>query len=378
MVAKIGTLLKGYLAGYENTRISNEVNKNSETDYYPTLYDYIESGLLKQGPYNAYRMPKAFNLAIVGTKMPNYFEDFYFRVHVSPSFIDLQTVASSQSRDFTVWNAWPTKAALLNDVLVSNSSGIDVTGPEVPYSMYPLQELSYTVTVGVAGPPSINSEVKFDFTNIENPVPIVITGTRAIKFDIVPETPLTETWEWLTDNLIATDGSEQRISLRGEIPRIETNLKIIFDDVVDIRNFYTSLMTAVGHLWLPEFQYVTRIRQASTSGQSVVYFDSSDTDIRDGDYVLIKTPVDSQLVEILQVFETYASTSSPLTFNVPEFSMIMPGSPALVSNQTALARYATNGVAEVTLIATMLRQRRKKTVSRRQSYGCIFNRANYN
>ncbi|WBF77008.1 hypothetical protein PSV3_00307 [Septimatrevirus PSV34] len=76
--------------------------------------------------------------------------------------------------------------------------------------MPPLQELTYEITVGVSGPPNINVEVQFDFSNVPDPLPILITGTRAVKFDIVPEVPLNETWEWLSDNIVAVDGTEQR------------------------------------------------------------------------------------------------------------------------------------------------------------------------
>ena len=177
----------------------------------------------------------------MGTEQANFFRDFYFRIHVQPLRLDLQTVASPQTREVNVWNAYPYTFAQLNDILVSNPLGIEISGQATPYSMPPLKELTYDITIGTSGPPNINVEIQFDFSNVDNPLPILVTGTRAVKFDIIPETPVTEEWEWLTNNITAVDGTEQRIALRGELPRVTESLKVIFDDQSKLRKFYADL-----------------------------------------------------------------------------------------------------------------------------------------
>lgn len=356
MAGRIGTQLSGFYYGEVNDDISEEVNTFTETVYDPATYDWATPVTLS-GVYDDYRIAPSNRWPIVGNEQENFFRDYYFRIHVDPLRLDLQTVASSQSREFTVWNAYPDRNANLDDILVSNPVGIEISGQAVPYSMPPLQELIYTITVGVSGPPNINVEVQFDFSNVDDPLPILITGTRAVKFDIVPEVPVTEVWEWLSDNIVATDGTEQRIALRGEVPRIESQLKVVFDKVEEIRRFYASLMAAVGRLWLPEFQYATRITAPSASGELTVYFNPNETDIRDGDYILIQTPVTAALVEIDTVSAASATVTSPLTFDIPQGSLIMPGSPALIANETSIDRYPVNGVAETNLTARLIRQR---------------------
>jgi len=357
MAGRIGTFLaaQSFIYGDASSNISAELNELTPAEYNPAIYDPRDTTL--RGGRSAYRIAPSNRWPIVGNEQNNFFRDFYFRVHVSPLKLDLQTVASSQTRQFKVWNAWPETTAQLSDILVSNPVGIEISGQATPYAMPPLQELTYDITVGTSGPPNINVEVQFDFSNVTDPLPILITGKRAVKFDIVPEVPVNETWEWLSDLMIATDGTEQRIALRGEMPRVELNLKVKFDSSESIRRFYSDLASSVGRLWIPEFQYATRTTAASASGSLQVYFDGTQTDIRAGDYVLIQTPVTAILVEVKTLNASGGLVSSPLVADIPANSLIMPGSPALIDNQTSIDRYAVNQAAETTLICKMIRQR---------------------
>ena len=357
MAGRIGTFLaaQSFIYGDASSNISSELNELTPVQYAPAIYDPRDMTL--RGGRSAYRIAPSNRWPIVGNEQNNFFRDYYFRVHVSPLKLDLQTVASSQTRQFKVWNAWPETTAQLSDILVSNPVGIEITGQAVPYAMPPLKELTYDITVGTSGPPNISVEVQFDFSNVADPLPILITGTRAVKFDIVPEVPVNETWEWLSDLMIATDGTEQRVALRGEMPRVELNLKVKFDSSESIRRFYSDLLSSVGRLWIPEFQYATRTTAASASGSLQVYFDGTQTDIRAGDYVLIQTPVTAILVEIKTLNASGGLVSSALIADIPANSLIMPGSPALIDNQTSIDRYAVNQAAETTLICKMIRQR---------------------
>lgn len=353
-------LQQTFLVLNDTDTLSVDIENNEEIDAsqrvpYPLVEQFVG------GRYNEFRT--SFNplWGAIGERNRSHFDDFYFRVHVTPLLIDLQTIASSQTREVQVWNAWPDRAAQLDDILVSNSAGIEISGEAAPFAMPPLKEYTYEITVGVSGPPNVNVQVQFDFSNVLDPFPILITGTRAVKFDIVPEVPLNETWEWLSDNIVATDGTEQRIALRGEVPRIEERLKVVFDSSESIRRFYSDLMSAVGRLWIPEFQYATRITAASNTGALQLYFDRTKTDVRDTEYVLIQTPLVAALVEIDVLTADGATLGSPLLFDIPAGSLIIPGSPALIDDNTTLARYSVDTVGEVEINAKMIRQRSQLT-----------------
>lgn len=357
MAGRLGTFLaaQSFEYGSVNANISEEVNENTAAEYNPAFYDTKDDGIY--GGRSFYRIQQANRWSIVGNEQANFFRDFYFRIHVQPLRLDLQTVASSQTREISVWNAYPYTFAQLNDILVSNPLDIEISGQATPYSMPPLKELTYDVTIGTSGPPNINVEIQFDFSNVDNPLPILVTGTRAVKFDIIPETPVTEEWEWLTNNITAVDGTEQRIALRGELPRVTESLKVIFDDQSKLRKFYADLLSCVGRLWIPEFQYATRITAASATGTFQLYFDDAQTDVRPGEYVLIQTPLTAALVEIDVLNASGATVTSALLFDIPAGSLIMPGSPALLDDASKLSRYAVNEVGETTLNAKMIRQR---------------------
>lgn len=358
MAARIGTFIaaQSFEYGSVNPNISEDVDDYTPAAYTP-LITYEPGQLRIGGGRSTYRIAPSNRWPIVGTEQANFFRDFYFRIHVQPLRLDLQTVASSQTREVNVWNAYPYTFAQLNDILVSNPLGIEISGQATPYSMPPLKELTYDITIGTSGPPNINVEIQFDFSNVDNPLPILVTGTRAVKFDIIPETPVTEEWEWLTNNITAVDGTEQRIALRGELPRVTENLKVIFDDQSKLRKFYADLISCVGRLWIPEFQYATRLTAASATGTFQLYFDTAQTDVRPGEYVLIQTPLTAALVEIEALNASGATVTSALLFDVPANSLIMPGSPALLDDASKLSRYAVNEVGETTLNAKMIRQR---------------------
>ena len=338
-----------------NPALSNDNNAFGQRMLDPAPFD--SETRKAQGPRNPFRIAPANLWAIPGQQAPNFFDDFYNRIHVLPLKIDLQTIASSQTREVSVWNAYVKNSATLDEISINQPAGIEITGEATPFSMNPLKEIFYNVTVGVSGPPNINVEILFDFSNVADPLPLVITGTRAVKFDIVPEVPVTETWEWLSDLMVATDGSEQRVALRGEVPRIELSFKAVFDSKEQIRRFYGDFLAAVGRLWLPEYQYTTRTSAKTTAGTNVLYYDNTKTDIRAGEYVLIQTPSNAALVEVTSLTVSGALLTSNMLFDIPTDSLIMPGSPALIDNQTALARYAVDDVAEVSFNAKLTRQR---------------------
>ena len=307
-------------------------------------YNPLKKGVLIAAPNT---------FVIVGDDQKGFMHDYYFRIHVEPTEIDFQTVAASQSRRVSVWNAFPDISAQMASIDIDRPQGLSVEGHDVPLSIDALGELSFNVVVGVSGPPSINANIQFSFDTVPNPSEISVKGTRAVKFDIVPEVPVVEKWEWLTDIIQAIDSTEQRISLRGEFPRITQQTKIIFTSSEEIRKFYSDVAVSVGRLWLPMFQHTARISKQSLAGTARIYFDTSRIDIREGEYVLLKEKDFGILAEISKMEIDGATLTSELTATINEAALIVPGAPALIDDSTRLKRAAVNQVAEVALNAKM-------------------------
>jgi len=294
---------------------------------------------------------------IEGYAAKKFSDDYYYRVHVTPLYFNLGTLSSLVQKQFFVWNAWLDRSASLDNINVTNSSGITLTGQMAPYEIKPNMVLTYYVNIGMGGPPAIKSDLLFDFSNVPDPFPLVIVGLRALLFGTVPEVPVVERWDWLTDVITATDGTEQRISVRGNVPRTELKIKTIFDTSSLIRGFYSDLVSSYGRLWVPEYQYATTITAQSLIGTFQLYFDNTRTDIRDGEYVIIKNGTVTMIVEIGVINASGATVTAPLSATVPVGYLIMPGSAALIEDQSSLDRYHVNEVAEVSLNCRMMRSR---------------------
>lgn len=354
MAGRLGSLSAGIISQELCGFNSSDLSAYEEANYNPFTIS-VKPGV--SGGCSAFRISVVNNVGISGSVQNSFFQDYYFRIHTSPLKLDFQTIAATQVRDVRVWNAFPFTYANLVNISISNQSNISITGQETPYTLSPLKELTYQVEVGATGSPVINSQIDFQFDNVPNPIPVQITGLRAIKIDLLPEVPVTETWEWLSDLIVSDDGTEQRIALRGEVPRVELSFKVRFDNSKEIRKQYTGLMTAIGRFWIPEYQYATYATAKSAIGESKIYFDAEKTDIRANEYVLIKNAETSALVGIEQITPYGALLKAPLNFALELNSTIVPGSPVILNDNTSLDGYVLNDLADANLSCKLIRQR---------------------
>jgi hypothetical protein len=150
----------------------------------------------------------------VGSLIPHYGGDLYERLHISDTLLSLGNVIGQQVRTITVWNAFM-RGHFLAAINASGAEGITLTGGiAAPASFAPLQEASYTLTVGTDGPPAIAAAFTWDFLPYD--LVLVITGSRVIPWTFVPDwsAGILERLEWKTDVLQSFDASEQRGALR--------------------------------------------------------------------------------------------------------------------------------------------------------------------
>lgn len=353
------------MLGHIATQIGYELTDGNISDDIGDIVFFWDGGLLNIGTgvlhgygANAEKVVKGVGYGAIGYRDQSFMLDYYYRIHVFPQRLNIGTVASDQTRVVSVWNAWPTIEAILDSVTASETNGVEITGESTPYTMGRLEELEFSVTIDALGPPNIDIFINFDFVNVDDPLPINIVGTRALRFDILPEVPAKELWEWLTDVLVSNDGSEQRLSLRGAMPRIRQEFKTIMDTEQKVKNLQTLYTTSHRNIWLPEWQYATKSTQDSLAGSFRLYFNSTLTDIRNGEYLLIKLANEnSMLVQVDTMLIDGCNVVSPLLVDIPTGSFIAPGSAAILDSEPTLQRYAVNQVAEFEVSAIMQRTR---------------------
>lgn len=157
---------------------------------------------------------KANGRAIKGLRAKAFLDDYYERIHVYPTTLDLGNIISTQTSTIIVWNAY-FSAKTLTEV-AGLEEGISVEGPgSVPMVVPALGETSWDLSVTPDGPARLDAELQWVFSGVDSPV-LVVTGNRIVAFGFVPDwsEPVKETLAWLTDVLASTTGAEQRRALR--------------------------------------------------------------------------------------------------------------------------------------------------------------------
>lgn len=350
MAGIIGTDVAPVIYGFTNANLSAELNELTNPVPFLDYYDIREQQVaIAFSP--PYRIATDNSWGIIGEATKSFKDDFYERIHITPNRIDLGTVANTVSRDISVWNAYTTQDATLADVSVFNGSGISVTGDALPFVFAPLQERLWTVTVTPNGPPEINAELLFDFTGVTDPLPVVITGNRAVVLPITPEIPVKETWKWLTDVQVTYGGVEQRIGLR-KVPRRSMSTQMAFETEAEAREQYRILLSALGRLFIPYFQYSSIIAADANAGDSVLVFDTAKVDLRDEDYVLIIGKNFARLVQLDAIGSNSATTQSPLSADIPKGSRVVSIFASILPNNLTLQRPAVNNRATMSLSST--------------------------
>jgi len=149
--------------------------------------------------------------ALNGFVLEDYFDDFYYRIHINPSRIDVGNLAANETYTVNVWNSYLSPKTL-TEITEGNAGGINWVGPVPPATFMALQEVNYQFTISRIGPSVINASFVFDFMNANDPI-LVITGSRVVLFPYKPLNGFKERLEWKTDVMQAYLG-EQRIALR--------------------------------------------------------------------------------------------------------------------------------------------------------------------
>jgi hypothetical protein len=146
--------------------------------------------------------------------------DWYFRVHIIPTTIDLGNLVSAQNRTVSVWNAFLT-AQPYTQLQTAGFDGISLVQPagiNPPTTLNELQFITYGLTIDLSGPPTIDASVTFTIAGEDFRVPI--TGRRVILMPFAPNwtSGVEETLTFRSTVTRSWDGTEQRRSLRA-VPR---------------------------------------------------------------------------------------------------------------------------------------------------------------
>ena len=229
-----------------------------------------------------------------------YLEDYYYRIHVVPSYIDLGQLLSAETREITVWNAYFTPQ-IMTSVTEVSTDGIEISEPvTIPYEFAPLEEVTYDADVGTSGPSTIGATVYFNFAALfpDSTLYCMIVGSRVMVWVWLPREAYTEEMCWRTD-VLQTRNGEQRIAYL-DAPR--QTYKYEFSLPADQ---YSNLKVAVDKqahgVWgLPIWKEHSTV--SATAGADAINFDTSYADYQEGGWAILwESPEKSEAVSITTV-----------------------------------------------------------------------------
>lgn len=163
---------------------------------------------------------------------------------------------------------------------------------------------------------------------------------------VVPEVPVTESWVWKTTISEAINSQEQRRRLR-EVPRYKMQFNVLILNEPDRVHIYNMLMRYLKTPFLyPMYQYSVKLTQASLTGSSKLFCDTTKTDVRAGESVALFNPSLETTVylTISTVDVDGVNLSSPLTFDVGAHFHVCPAISFRIASGSGLSMRNIDGV----------------------------------
>lgn len=274
------------------------------------------------------------------------YSDIYLRIWVVPPAITVMNPDIGIPIPFKIWSAW-TVGNTLNSITPVGATGLTLS-ISAPLAFLPVEEKDVTVTIGATAPAIIDARWTFSFS--------LGSGTfdlDALLLDwvrLLPEEPITETWEWLTHVLVSRDSTEQRLAGRRQ-PRRRLEFGILIDEDdrrVEYKRLYGFL---ADDLVVPFWQYDTVITQTTAVSGTKIFFNREGTDFRDGDLAVILRPStgESYLLRTTTIDADGANLVSPLTVEIRAGDEVAPAFASVRDNGSALAMKSVHGRVDFAL-----------------------------
>lgn len=266
-----------------------------------------------------------------GAKALSFIDDYYNRIHVSPTSFNVGNVVSATTRTVNVWNAHFEPVAL-SSISRSGVDGIDDTFATGDFAA--LQERSYTITAQTSGGPTINAAIDLSFDAGEESE-ITITGKRVIAFAFEHnwESPVVDRLEWLTNIIESYNASEQRIRLRKN-PRRMVEFSHLIDGAQDL-GLLDSLLYGWGgkEYSVPMWHESSSLTAAAAAADTRIDLKTTDGQFVEGDSVMLwASPSVNEVVEIAGVDSTGLDLAGGLSLDWSVGARVMPSKQCILSN----------------------------------------------
>ena len=249
----------------------------------PSLDSII--GIAKSSLNNTYAEASVYGY--IGEKVESMLDDYYYRIHVTPSTMPFGAILSEQVDTFIVWNAYFVVVEC-STIDITGGDEFELAGTDAPYNLVALEIQTYIVTVPKEGSATILSTIEFEFDTAEIRL-VTITGIRMIVFAFHPQQPISEQLEWFTDIIKPRKGigSEQRMSVR-QTPRQSFSFSVLIESQKD-----QAILNAALFGWqkrsfgLPVWSEMVKHNADINADDLTITLDTTNADFRDESYALI-------------------------------------------------------------------------------------------
>jgi len=268
--------------------------------------------------------------AFSSVEIPGYFRDFYLRLRLTPSLLDLGNVASAQSRTVHLWNA-NLVPITITSLEVLDGSGLAITAPAgmeiLPFVLQPLQQVDYGLFVSLSGQPNFDARLEW-ITASGVAAMLRVLGSRVVPFPFEPDwaAGIDETLSARSSVLRSPNGDEQSISLWQKLRRSYSVPYTLKDDDARLANNlmfgWQSRLFAVP-AW-PEMTYLTA---PAAAGADTLFFSTVGRSLVPGGLVAVflrKQARNAEMRQILSVTSSSVRVTTPFANAWPAGARVAP------------------------------------------------------
>ena len=272
---------------------------------------------------------------------PTQHTDYHYRFWIIPEELRLANPLVDTDIPFIIWNTFPA-IQILQEINILGSDVLTFDKTPLVSQIRDFEFQTINLQIG-PGEPNVDAQVEFVF-----PLGIaylIIIATVSETFNLIPDVPVNETWEYLTEILTAHDGTEQRISLRRN-PRRNMEFSVDIIDLQQRQEQYELLFKNMGlQAIIPAYQHATRITQTTIIGGSRLYFDTTKTQMRVNESIAminIKTQ-EAQIAKVVAIYTDGVDVSSAVGRNIDNGYYVYPCHAMIIQNDSGLTMQSITG-----------------------------------
>lgn len=274
----------------------------------------------------------------------NFYSDYYDRIWVSPENLRLSNPKIGFHYSFFVWNAFDRPNELIN-YIGTDTDGVEfVEEGDIPITFAPIEFRTMHFLINSEAPSQIDGNLFFEFTMGGDGFDLFALVLGILR--TLPNEPFNEVWSWLTTIETSRNGTEQRQGYRDQ-PRTRASYNVMILDEEDRQSAYQQLYSfATRSVLVPFMQYTTTLDADALEGDTRLYFDLSQSDIRPDEYLVFfdKSTMQFNLAQVASLNADGVNLVTPLTIDLDaDVWDVLPGRSMRLPDKSSLAMGAVNG-----------------------------------